>query len=145
MIILRTFHIFKIKKEYAILTKNNAYYLFKMLNSINKLDEENISIGVNMFFKITDNFNIEELDKKLYKTYKDNESYTKFKNRHSLNSYLEKEETKLVLHNNFLNLKSNINHPTFFNSLSYIDNIFVCDFKNYDYFWLEKITKNLVK
>ena len=42
-----------------------------------------------------------------------------------------------------LKIKTNINYPKFFDNINtYSDNIFVCDFINNDYFWLNKIAKN---
>ncbi|MCI9280295.1 MAG: sporulation inhibitor of replication protein SirA [Bacilli bacterium] len=142
---MRTFHIFKIKKDYATLTKNNPYHLFKMLNFIHNLDHENIDIGANLFYKIIEKIDTTKLDEKLYQEYKNNMNYTKFKQRHNYNNYYLKEETKLILHNYFLVLTSSLNQPTFFKSLTPTDNLFICDFKNADYFWLQSITNELVK
>lgn len=42
-----------------------------------------------------------------------------------------------------IKIKSNINYPSFFENINnYSDNIFVCDFINKDYFWLNKVVKS---
>ena len=49
----------------------------------------------------------------------------------------------MVITNSNLKIKSNINNPIFLNDINnFYDNIFVCDFLNKDYFWLDKVIKN---
>ncbi len=72
-------------------------------------------------------------------------NYTKFKQTHNYNNYYLKEETKLVLHHYFLVLTSSLNKPTFLKDFIHSENLFICDFKNSDYFWLQSLTNELVK
>lgn len=140
---MRTFYIFKIKEEYASLTKKNPYHLFKMLSYIYNMDTNEVSRGANLFYKLVENINSKELDIKIFKKYHDNYDYTKFKNVHKLDNYYKKEESKLVIHKHFLTLTSSLIRSTFFNDLIEYNNLFVCDFFNKDYFWLDKLTLNL--
>ncbi len=136
---MRTFYIFKIKKEYAVLTKNNPYYLFKMLSYIYHLDREDLTRGVELFNKMTDAFNIKDLDDHIYQNYQDNIFYTKFKNIHQFHNIYIKEESKLIIRKKFLLLQSNVIHPTFLDYLQNYEDLFFCDFANKDYFWIEKL------
>lgn len=136
---MRTFYIFKIKNEYASLTKNNPYHLFKMLSYIYHLDTDDISRGVELFNKMTDSFNSKEIDIELFRTYRENYFYTKFKNVHQINNIYKKEESKLIIRKKFLLLQSTVIHPVFLNNLSKYENLFFCDFTNKDYFWLDKL------
>jgi hypothetical protein len=136
---LRTFYIFNIKEEYALLTKNNPYHLFKMLSYIYHLDTSDISNGVVLFKKLTNNFNSKELDGHLFSKYHDEFFYTKFKNIHQINNLYQKEESKLVVRKRFLLLKSTVVRPSFMGDLADYKNIFFCDFENKDYFWLDLI------
>ncbi len=136
---MRTFYIFKIKEEYVSLTKNNPYHLFKMLSYIYKLDVKDLSVGVELFNKITENFNPKEMDINLFKNYRENYFYTKFKNVHQINNAFKREETKLTIRKKFLLLESTVVHPIFLNDLAKYKNLFFCDFKNIDYFWLDKL------
>lgn len=140
---MRTFYIFKIKEEYAHLTKNNPYHLFKMLSYIYNIDREEIKRGADLFYKMVERFRNKEFDNKLFKKYQDNFFYTKFKNIHQINNIYKKEESKLIVHQHFLLLKSTIIRPTFLQDLEELENLFLCDFENKDYFWLEKLTTNL--
>lgn len=141
--LMRTFYIFKIKEEYAHLTKNNPYHLFKMLSYIYNIDREEIKRGADLFYKMVERFRNKEFDNKLFKKYQDNFFYTKFKNIHQINNIYKKEESKLIVHQHFLLLKSTIIRPTFLQDLEELENLFLCDFENKDYFWLEKLTTNL--
>lgn len=136
---MRTFYIFKIKNEYASLTKNNPYHLFKLLSYIYHLDTDDISRGVELFNKMTDSFNSKEIDIELFRAYRENYFYTKFKNVHQINNVYKKEESKLIIRKKFLLLQSTVIHPVFLNNLSKYENLFFCDFTNKDYFWLDKL------
>ncbi len=136
---MRTFYIFKIKNEFAELTKNNPYHLFKLLNYIYNLEEKNVERGADVFIKLVEPFQNKELDHKIYKKYREDYFYTKFKNMHQINNVYKKEESKLIVHKHFLLLKSTVIHPTFLEDLEESENIFLCDFENKDYFWLKML------
>lgn len=136
---MRTFYIFKIKNEYASLTKNNPYHLFKMLTYIYNLESSEVSRGIELFNKMTDTFKAKEIDINIFKAYRENYFYTKFKNIHQINNIYKKEESKLVIRKKFLLLQSTVIRPTFLKDLAKYDNLFFCDFENMDYFWLEKL------
>lgn len=136
---MRTFYIFKVKEEYAILTKNNPYQLFRMLEFIYNLDKDEVSRGAELFYKMIEKLNSKSLDIQLFKKHQENYFYTKFKNIHQINNIYKKEESKLVVHNHYLLLESTIIKPTFLEDLKTINNLFLCDFENKDYFWLEKL------
>ena len=86
-------------------------------------------------------FNKNELNEYLKNIYNDNCFYNKNSNIHTYNDIYE--HTKLVITNSNLKIKTNINNPIFLKDLSnYYENIFICDFVNKDYFWLDKIIKN---
>ena len=112
---MRTFYIFKIKEEYATLTEKNPYQLFHMLDFIYTLD-------------------ISEAKK-----YQEDYFYTKFKNIHQVHNYYKEEETKLMIKKHYLLLKSSVMNPVFLNDLKEIHRLFLCDFENKDYFWLDKL------
>ena len=136
---MRSFYIFKIKDEYATLTKNNPYQLFRLLDFIYNLDKEEVSRGIDLFYKLVEKLDGKSLDIQLFKNYRENYFYTKFKNIHQVNNIYKKEESKLTIRNHYLLLVSTIIKPVFLNDLKTIKNLFLCDFENKDYFWLEKL------
>ncbi len=136
---MRTFYIFKIKEEYATLTKNNPYQLFRMLDFIYTLDKSDANKGADLFYKVVERFNEKNLDIHLFKKYRENYFYTKYKNVHQINNLYKKEESKLIVKKHFLLLKSTLIKPTFIEDLKEENHLFLCDFENKDYFWLDKL------
>ena len=88
-------------------------------------------------------FNKENINSKLYTKYYYDNGYSRSFNKHIINN--ENEKTKLTVYNAFIKIKTNNNITSFFNVLNNEENVFVCDFNNKDYFWLNKVvTKTLV-
>lgn len=136
---MRTFYLFKIKKSYSEITKDAPYNLFKAIENIYYLKQEDLSYFNNFFLQIRDTFNKDYLDNNIFEYYKNKYSYTKFNNIHMINDYYTEEKSKLIINNSYLYIKSTKNVPTFLRAITKKDNIFVCDFENKDYFWLEEL------
>jgi hypothetical protein len=48
----------------------------------------------------------------------------------------------MIISNINIKIMSDINYPSFFNDINeYERDMFVCDFDNNDYFWLDKVVK----
>lgn len=137
---MRVFYIFKIKKPYVILTKNNPYHLYKTIEHIYYLKPNELKLGTNVFDNLSGTFNKDNLNDNLYSYYKSKESYTKFKNTHTIIDYFTKEKSRLIINKSYLLIQSTEEVPSFLKILSKNKgDIFVCDFQNKDYFWLDKI------
>lgn len=141
---MRTFYIFKIKKPYAILTRNNPLPLYKTIEHIYYLKENELKKHNNIFNQLKDTFNQENLNNLIYFNYKNNYNYIKFNNTHIINDYYTKEKTKMIVNKNYILIKTTKDIPSFLNILSNKDNIFICDFNNKDFFWSNTIYKRLV-
>ena len=122
---MRTFYLFKINDDYSNLTKNIPFNLYNTYLSIRLSNKNNLNYLFNQYNSITNQILIPELNKLLYLKMKDMDGYSRYRNAHMYNSYLI--------------LKSNKSNSTFFTILYDIPNLFVIDFENKDYFWLEKI------
>lgn len=137
---MRVFYIFKIKKPYVILTKNNPYHLYKTIEHIYYLKTDELKIGNNIFENLSGTFNKDLLNTSVYSYYKYKDSYTKFKDIHTIIDYFTKEKSRLTVNKSYLLIQSTEEIPSFFKVLSKNKgDIFVCDFQNKDYFWLDKI------
>ena len=55
-----------------------------------------------------------------------------------INNYYKNEESKLTINKAYLLLETNMIKSAFFNDLKN-KNLFVCDFENKDYFWLDSL------
>lgn len=136
---MRTFYLFKIKTNYSILTKNNPYNLYKTLEEIYHLKKDEIKIAYDLFSQIRDTFNKELLDNNIYEYYKSKYTYTKINNTHIINDYYTDEKSKLTINPTYLLIRSTKQIPTFLRTITKKNNIFVCDFDNIDYFWLDEL------
>ena len=136
---MRTFYLFKIKTNYSILTKNNPYNLYKTLEEIYHLKKDEIKIAYDLFSHIWDTFNKELLDNNIYEYYKNKYTYTKINNTHIINDYYTDEKSKLTINPTYLLIRSTKQIPTFLRTITKKNNIFVCDFDNIDYFWLDEL------
>lgn len=136
---MRTFYLFKIKKSYSELTKRNPYNLYKAIENIYYLKAEQLDYLSIFFRQIRDTFNKECIDNNIYEYYKNRYTYTKVNDTHFINDYYTEEKSKLIINPSFLYIKSTKNIPTFLKAITKKDNIFVCDFINKDYFWLEEL------
>ena len=136
---MRKFYIFSINDEFKNLTNSSPCNLFKTFEDIYYLDLDEQNYGINMYEQMVKPFNKIDLNNRLFTTYYKNDHYTKFMNTHIYNDYYTDEETKLNVGNAFLVLETTSAKPTFFKVLKDIKNLFICDFQNQDYFWLESV------
>ena len=136
---MRTFYIFKINNEFATLTKNCPYNLFKSMEQIYYADKNDVSAAYNIYEQIILPLNKMKINLDLFAQYREDDHYTKFRDTHMINNFYNDEPTKLIVNSSYMVLKSTKSSPTFLDDLRELENLFVCDFENKDYFWLEKI------
>ena len=136
---MRTFYIFNISNDLARLTKDAPYNLFKTLEGVYYLDKSNLNIGLELFDQIAIPFHKNDINKLLFDTYKDNDFYMTKGNKHRIyNKYL-KEITEMEVHFAFILIKTNSSKKNIFQNILINKNLFACDFKNKDYFWLDRL------
>ena len=119
--------------------KNNPYHLFKAMEDIHNFDTEEIDVAYDLFMQIVKPFDKSKINNKIFNECKDNDFYSKFHNVHRIQNKYIPEDSMLVINKAFLLLESNILKPAFLNTLKEYNNLFVCDFKNKDYFWLNEL------
>lgn len=136
---MRTFYIFNINKSFYNLMKNNPYHLFKAMEDIHSFDTNDADMAYDLFNQIASPFDKSKINNKIFGESKDNDFYSKFHNVHRIQNKYVPEDSMLVVNKAFLLLESNITKPTFLNELKEYKNLFVCDFKNKDYFWVNEL------
>ena len=62
---MRSFYIFKIKKEITILTKEIPYNLYKTIDNLYYLDSNNTDISFNIFNDLFDTFDVSYMNKRI--------------------------------------------------------------------------------
>ena len=133
VIILKTFYIFNLNKTTHILAKKNPYHIYLLLLTIYNQNKINIISAYNLFDEICNPINKEFYNIYLFDKLKDNEYYTKYRNIHMYNDYMNDEISKLTIMNTHIKIKSNKEDNIFITTIYDLDNLFICDFKN-DYF-----------
>ncbi len=136
---MRTFYIFKIKKEMAILTKDSPYNIYKNIEGLRKFLKNNTSFCYNIYDQMITPINNKSFNKRLLNKYKDNLYYQKYYNTHTIFNKYKPENTKLIIKNTYLLLETNTIKPSFLKELAFDKDLFVCDFDNRDYFWIEQV------
>lgn len=140
---MRVYYLFKINDSFSKLYFNKTYYLYKMLEQISVSSKNDFIISYRLFEQIATPFNKSKINSDIYKEYENNKDYIKILNKHILDGNVEK--TKLTVYNTYIKIKTNKNITDFFKVLKDEKNMFVCDFNNKDYFWLDKVSvKTLV-
>ena len=136
---MRTFYIFKIKKEISILLKETPYNLFKTIEDLYYLDSSNMGVSFSIYHELFDLFDKSYMNKKINTIFNNYRFYSRDGDVHYVyNKYLP-ENTTLRVYKSHILLKSDVIKPTLLVNYSKNDNLFVCDFKNKDYFWLHEL------
>ena len=138
---MRTFYIFRIRKEMTILTKETPYNLFKVIDHLYYLDEYNMGVSFKVYNEIFDTFNKEYINKKIVNLFKNNRYYSYDGEKHYIYNKYRPETSILKVYKSHIILKSDSLKPTLLINYLMSDNLFVCDFKNKDYFWLNEFVR----
>ncbi len=136
---MRTFYIFNIKKEMSILTHDTPYNLYRTIESLYYLDNINLGLSYKLYDQIFDSFDKEYMNVVINRIYQNNNYYYQENNRHVISNKYKPENSYLYIYRSHLLLKSNVIKPTLLINYTNSDNLFVCDFKNKDYFWLSEV------
>ena len=142
---MRLYYVFNIKSEIVDLYKDKKASLYRILENIYFMHEEDINYGFSIFKELTDKNKVLELNNNIYiKLHKDL-VYSKIDNEHIINDLYHDEVSILKIKNSHLIIESNKSMSSFFKILLDINpNYFICDFKNKDFFFIDEIT-NLIK
>lgn len=137
---MRTYFVFKIKKEFIKLYKENSRSLFEVLRHLYYMKKHEMNYGINFFTQLIDKINRYQLNNAIYIRYHNDMIYTKSGNEHIINNLYKDEISILTVKNSYILITANHNYSSFFNILTnFEDNYFICDFTYQDYFWLNDI------
>ena len=137
---MRRFYIFSIREELLVLYKDNQSNLYKILESIYKMNKDDITYGYNLFKQICVKVDNLELSNKLYLKMHNDPIYTKLDNEHIINNLYKDEVSILNIKKSHIVLDCNNSYSSFFIFLNkYNKNYFICDFNEHDFFFLNDI------
>jgi len=138
---MRTFYIYNINDFLCSIYDKYPYNLYKMLEEAHYCKKYNLAKSATIYDQLITNYNKLYINNFLHINNKIDVYYYNKNNTHLISS--RGEYSKLIVNSYCLKLKSNLNYPKFFYDINnYSDNIFICDFDNKDYFWLNKVVKN---
>ncbi len=140
---MRHFYVFKINPSVSKVFKNRPYEVFHTLEMLYYRNDD-IHFGNRFVRQLIFPISIKELDIMLFKKFKNNYFYMKYKNVHSVHDFYRKESTVLSLYKTFIRLDTNVIKPCFLKELQEYNNFFVCDFESKDYFWLDSFKQSAV-
>lgn len=130
---MREYNLFVIKDEYFNFYNNKPEYLYEILNKLNNFSS-NMNYGITLYEQLCNKIDIEILKYYL------NNKYGLSNNKvfYLDNVFIELKYSRIVV-------RSKYNYPRIMKSFNcYNRNIFVCDFKNNDYFFLNSFMRNKV-
>ena len=137
---MRTYYIFKINKYFAYIYKKWPYKMYKIIEELYYTKEYDELLSYRYYKKFAIEFNKLALNEYIYNINKSSQNYTRDNNIHFLNNG---KYNILTITSTCLILKTNDIYSIFLNDLNmHLNNIFVCDFQNKDYFWLESLNKD---
>lgn len=140
---MRTFYIFKINDMFQTFYNDKSNILYKMFKDIYDSNEKEIINNFRLFERVTIPFNKRVFNNYILLKHKEDLYYTKNDNRHIINNV--DEVSKLIVNKTYLKIKSNKNINSFIKDIIDTDEcVFVIDFINDDYFWLNKKENKLL-
>lgn len=138
---MRTFYIYSINDFLNSIYDKYPYNLYKMLEEAHYAKKYNLAKSATIYDQLITNYNKLYINNFIHINNKMDVYYYTKNNTHLISS--RGEYSKLIVNSYCLKLKSNLNYPKFFYDINnYSTNIFICDFENKDYFWLNKVVKN---
>ncbi|MEG1558864.1 MAG: sporulation inhibitor of replication protein SirA [Bacilli bacterium] len=140
---MRTYYLFCIKDEIYDITKNSPKDLYCSFERIYKMNKNDINIGYNIYKRIANQINKPKINRLITSINENNINYTCFNYNHVINNFYNNENTKLTIYNSYIVIKTNASIPSFFKDFNTINNLFVIDFNNEDYFYLKKALVNV--
>lgn len=135
---MRTYYLFRIKNEFYDIYLKNPYSLYKTLENLYAYKNRDLNLGISLFTQLCEFHNVDLLD-----FYFSSKKYPKKNKTYILKSKKTNEITLLTINPSVIEIKTNINIPKILKILNYYSiYIFACDFKNKDYFWINKTYQN---
>lgn len=138
---MRTFYIYNINDLLCSLYENYPHKLYLMLEEIYYTNKYDFKEASTLYEQVIINYNKLYINNYLIANNKIDMYYYNKANMHLISS--RGEYSKLLVNSYCIKIKTNLNYPKFFYDINkYSDNIFVCDFENKDYFWLNRVVKS---
>ncbi len=134
---MKVYFIFDVKQEFVNLYLDNSRVLFNILRNIYFLEREEVEFGYSLFKQIINPIPKKKIDRDIFLKYHQDIPYSKRENVHYINNLYRGEVSRMIVKNSYIKVEIEQEKTSFFDILSkYSNNYFVCDFKNFDFFFL---------
>lgn len=127
---MNTYSIFNIKKEIYNIYKNNSKSLYKTLYNLSNINKKDINLGISIYNEICIAFNKEKITKyiELLPIIKQN------KNKYIINKNI------IIINPSRIIIKANkIDSDIIYILNNYSKCLFICNFNNNEYYWLNEL------
>ncbi len=134
---MKVYFIFDVKEQFISLYQNNYRVLYNILRQIYYLDREEVNYAYTLFRQLVNTIDKNTMDRDIFLKLHRDIPYSKRGNVHYINNLYKDEVSRLTIKNSYIRLETEQLNSSFFEVLKkYSSNYFVCDFKNYNYFFL---------
>ena len=134
---MRTFYVFKINNMFQNFYNDKTNVLYNMFNDIYNGSKDDLMNNFRLFEQITVPFNKRLFNNYILLKHKNDLYYSKNGNIHMINNV--DELSRLTINTTHLKIKSNVNINTFIKDIKETNEcVFVIDFDNKDYFYLNE-------
>lgn len=141
---MRKYYLFLIRKDFCNIYRKNAQTLYLTLDNIYRLKNQNFTYGISIYNQLCQTFDIDIITN--YFNNKNRKYIKQYHNKFFVDDVLAKQKSCIQLNRSCVILKTNCNMPYVLQVFKwYSENIFVCDFNNSDYFWLNDYANNLAR
>lgn len=126
-----------------ILTKETPYNLYRTIENMYYMDSYNLGVSFKIYTGIFNPFDKDYMNKRIENLFKSYKYYERNGDIHQIINKYRPENSTLRVYKSHLILKSDVLKPTLLLNYLMSDCLFVCDFKNKDYFWLDEYASTL--
>ena len=137
---MKIYYIFNIKKELLDIYINTPSVLYNFFYQIYISNKNDLNYSNSIFRQISNKYNKEFLDLKIYLKMHNKMRYLKRNEDHIINDIWKNEISIMKIKKSYIIINSNNNFTEFFNIINYYyKDCLVCDFINQSYFFLRDI------
>lgn len=132
---MRKYYLFIVRNDFYEVYKDNSFVLYKTLENLWKIKKNDFSYGLSLYDALCQTFDVDLLNRYFRGKYQNR--IMSDKNRHIIVNKQKKYYVLIELHYSCTIVLTNINMPNVLRDFNYYNRrIFVCDFVNEDFFWL---------
>ncbi len=134
---MKVYFVFNLKKEFISLYQDNKLVLFNIFRNIYNMKDSDLEYAYTLFNQLVNRIDSDRLDRDIFIKYHQYIPYSKHNKIHLINNFYKDEVSRMIIRNSYIRIELDNKKTSWFEVLkNYSDNFFVCDFNNYDCFFL---------